>query len=67
MKKTLMLFSILSMAISITACGGSSDEESRWSEPKPVLEGCDKGVMINSKQCQGNLNNQQLLIQIDHN
>lgn len=64
MEKLSMLISLLLVVFAITACGGATTKEQKWSKPERVLEGCD-GVMSNSQQCQKNPNNQQMMIQIE--
>lgn len=55
------------MILSLASCGGRTapDHQRKWSKPEPILEGCD-GVMQNSKQCQDNPNNQQMMIKIEN-
>ncbi|WP_392551581.1 hypothetical protein RHO13_01495 [Orbus wheelerorum] len=68
MKRIIVLLSFSVMCFGLVACGGQKQqtEDSRWSKPQRVIEGCD-GVMSNSQQCQKNPNTQQMMIQIDRN
>lgn len=67
MQKIGIFIGSLVIVIGLAGCGGKTDPDhpTQWSKPEPVLEGCD-GVMLNSKQCQDNPGNQQLMIKIDN-
>lgn len=67
MRSISMLFVAFIVACSVSACGGKTDPEhpTKWSDPEPVLEGCES-MMHNTKQCQSNPGTQQLMIKIEN-
>lgn len=67
MNKFALVISLFCLILSLASCGGRTapDHQRKWSKPEPILEGCD-GVMQNSKQCQDNPNNQQMMIKIEN-